>query len=294
MKTLPIACGLALCVLLLMGSLVRGQDDEGPTSIGFDDIKLDLKLGQAFDQSLLTEKVRGYDGKTISIRGFMSPSFQADGITEFVLMGIPPIKFGVETADKYIRVRLKKGTSTSYTIRPVTVVGSFKIKQFKVGKKTWAIYELQAGQMKTLPIACGLALCLSLSNASPARAEDDGPADISFDDIKLDLETGEKFRKDLLTKKAKDLDGKAIVIRGFMAPSFKADGLTNFVLMRNGECKFGVDAAHHFVRVTMEEGKSTSYTTRPFTIVGSFKIKQFKVGKKTWAIYELNDVSIKK
>ena len=147
--------------------------------------------------------------------------------------------------------------------------------------------------MKTLPITLSMVLCLLMSIASLARAEDDGPTDISFDDIKLDLETGEKFRKDLVTKKAKGFDGKPIVIRGYMSPSFKADGITEFVLMRNPECKFGRDAAHHFVRITMDEGKSTSYTTRPITIVGSFKIKQLKVGKSTWAIYELNDVSIK-
>ena len=153
--------------------------------------------------------------------------------------------------------------------------------------------------MKTIPTAFGLVLCLLLSIATAAPADDEtkdkgGPTDISFDDIKLDLATGEKFRKDLLTKKAKGLDGKPIVIRGYMSPSFKADGITEFVLMRNGQCKFGVDAAHHFVRVHIKEGHSTSYTLRPVTIVGSFKIKQFKVGKKTRAIYELNDVSIKK
>ncbi len=149
--------------------------------------------------------------------------------------------------------------------------------------------------MKTLPTTLSIALCLLLlSIVSLARAEeDDGPTDVNFDDIKLNLETGDKFRTALLTKKAKDLDGKAISIRGYMSPSFKADGITEFVLMRNTQCKFGVDAAHHFLRVRVAEGKSTSYTIRPITVVGSFKIKQFKVGKKTWAIYELNDVSIK-
>ena len=148
--------------------------------------------------------------------------------------------------------------------------------------------------MKTLLTACGLALCLSLSMASLARAQDDdGPTDVSFDDIKLDLKQGEKFRTALLTKKAKSFDGKAISIRGYMSPSFKADGITEFVLMRNTQCKFGVDAAHHFLRVRIKQGKSTSYTIRPVTVVGKFEIKQFKVGKKTWAIYELNDVSIK-
>ena len=149
--------------------------------------------------------------------------------------------------------------------------------------------------MKTLPTVCGFSLCLLLSIAAPARAEsDNGPTDVNFDDIKLNLKQGEKFRKSLITKKAKGFDGKAISIRGFMSPSFKADGITEFVLMRNTQCKFGVDAAHHFVRVRIKEGKSTSYTIRPITVVGSFKIKQLNIGKTTWAIYELNDGSIKK
>ncbi|MCH8922512.1 MAG: hypothetical protein IIA67_05120 [Planctomycetes bacterium] len=149
--------------------------------------------------------------------------------------------------------------------------------------------------MKTLPIKFGLALCLLLSMASLSRAQDsDGPTDVNFDDIKLNLKQGEKFRKSLLTKKAKGFDGKAISIRGFMSPSFKADGITEFVLMRNTQCKFGIDAAHHFVRVRIKGGKSISYTIRPITVVGNFKIKQLKIGKKTWAIYELNDGSIEK
>ena len=148
--------------------------------------------------------------------------------------------------------------------------------------------------MKTLPTACGFALCLLLSIASLARAQDDGPTSINFDDIKLKLEKGQPFRKSMLTQKVKGYDGKTISSRGYMIPSFKPDGITDFVLMRNDTCKFGSDAAHHFLRIRMTDGQSASYTLSPITVEGEFKIKQFKVGKKTWAIYELNDVSIKK
>ena len=149
--------------------------------------------------------------------------------------------------------------------------------------------------MKKLPTACGFALCLLLSISTLALARaDDGPTKINFDDIKLKLEKGQTFRKSMLTKKAKSYDGKTISIRGYMIPSFKADGITDFVLMRNTQCKFGSDAAHHFIHIRMTAGQSASYTLRPITIVGDFKIKQFKVGKKTWAIYEINDGSLKK
>ena len=153
MKTHFTACGFALCLFLAMTSLARGQDDGvkgegGPTAVSFDDIKLKLESGQEYCMSLLTEKVKGYDGKTIRIRGYMSPAFRAEGITDFVLIKNAPNKFGLETADEFVRVRMKKGTSTSYTLRPITVEGKFTIKPFKVGKKIWAIYELQAGQVK--------------------------------------------------------------------------------------------------------------------------------------------------
>ena len=153
MKRLSTKFGLALCVWLAVTALARAEDDRakddgGPTSVSFDDIKLKLQRGQKFRASLLTEKIKSYDGKTIRIRGYMSPAFRAEGITDFVLMKNVPYKFGLEAVDEYVRVRMKKGTSTSYTLRRITVEGRFTIKPFKVGKKVWAIYELKAGQVK--------------------------------------------------------------------------------------------------------------------------------------------------
>ena len=44
--------------------------------VTFDDVKLELKKGDAYDASALTPKVKKLDGKAIRIRGYILPSFQ--------------------------------------------------------------------------------------------------------------------------------------------------------------------------------------------------------------------------
>ena len=83
---------------------------------------------------------------------------------------------------------------------------------------------------------------------------------ISFDDIKFEMKQDDPFDRSMLTKKITDYDGQKIKIRGYILPSFKQDGLTEFVLVRdNLECCFGPGAAlYDCVIVQMEAGKSAT------------------------------------
>lgn len=119
--------------------------------------------------------------------------------------------------------------------------------------------------------------------------------DLTFDDIKFDMEVGEEFQKSMLTPEIKDLNKREIRIRGFIKPSFKQTGLTKFVLVRDNQtCCFGPTAAlYDCVLVELASGKETEFTIRPIAIRGTFYFKSYKgPDGNIWAIYRMKDVVI--
>lgn len=130
-------------------------------------------------------------------------------------------------------------------------------------------------------------------------ADEAGYRNITFDDIKLELEKDEKYIPEKhLSEKVDKLQGQKIRIRGWIHPSvFTQTGITQFVLVRdNQECCFGPGAAlHDCILVEMETGKSTSFTTRPIAVEGVFKIEEIPGGPKgrQLAIYGMKAVSAK-
>ena len=114
--------------------------------------------------------------------------------------------------------------------------------------------------------------------------------EISFDDIKLDMEKGAAFTRDLLPKRVTALEGQAIRIRGYILPSFQQTGLTQFVLVRdNQECCFGPGAAlHDCVVVRMQPGRSANFSIRPVAVTGRFQVSELRgPDGKHLAIYAL-------
>jgi len=136
-----------------------------------------------------------------------------------------------------------------------------------------------------------LAALALLALVAPAAAADD-PLSLTFDDVSFDIKQNQPYESSMLTDKIKQYNGKTIRIKGFLAPSFKQSGLTDFVLMRNTECKFGSgDPVCHFIMVKMQGGKSIDFTVRPVSVEGEFRIDEFKIGKKVYAIYQMKGTS---
>ena len=128
-----------------------GSDARSPRDATFDDVKLDLKKDEPFKQEALTAKVKELDGKWIKIRGYILPSFQDTGIKQFVLMrDNRECCFGPGAAlHDAILVEMLDDGSTSYTVRPVTVVGKFAIKELvDADGKYLAIYHLDGRDVK--------------------------------------------------------------------------------------------------------------------------------------------------
>jgi hypothetical protein len=132
--------------------------------------------------------------------------------------------------------------------------------------------------------------------AKPADAKPAATADITFDDIKFDIQPDEPFERSMLTKKIENLSGKPVRIRGFILPSFQQTGLTQFVLVRdNLSCCFGPGAAlYDCIVVEMKPGKSTDFNLYPVAVEGTFSIKELQdPDGNTMAIYHLDGESVR-
>ncbi len=127
---------------------------------------------------------------------------------------------------------------------------------------------------------------------TPAAVPAHGPLrDISFDDIKFEIEKGDPFTFDLLPKRVTALENSKIRIRGYILPSFQQKGLTQFVLVRdNMECCFGPGAAlYDCIVVRMHAGKTANFSIRPVAVEGTFHIRELRGPDGTHlAIYEMH------
>ncbi len=132
------------------------------------------------------------------------------------------------------------------------------------------------------------------SSRATARAR----GDLTFDDIKFDIEKGAHFERSMLTKEIEELNKKTIRIRGYILPAsvFKQSGIEEFVLVRdNMECCFGPGAAlYDCIMIKMDKGKTAEFTTRPVAVKGKFEIEEFKFPDGTqYAIYKMTATEAK-
>lgn len=133
-------------------------------------------------------------------------------------------------------------------------------------------------------------------SASDVRARNTirAKGEITFDDIKLELEKDEPYADSKMTDAVRKLNGQKIKLRGYILPNsvFQQKGIKQFVLVRdNKECCFGPGAAlYDCVIVDMEEGKTVDFTTRIVTVSGKFVIdtETYKYDNgKNFAIYKI-------
>ena len=105
-----------------------------------------------------------------------------------------------------------------------------------------------------------------------------GLRDISFDDVKLDMQKGDPFTRAVLPSRVTALENTRVRIRGYILPSFQQTGLTQFVLVRdNMECCFGPGAAlHDCVVVRMLPGKTAAFSIRPVAVTGRFRVEELR------------------
>ena len=121
------------------------------------------------------------------------------------------------------------------------------------------------------------------------------PREVSFDDIKFDMEKGAPFTSALLPKRVTSLEQERIRIRGYILPSFRQTGLAQFVLVRdNMECCFGPGAAlYDCIVVRMQPGKTADFSIRPVAVSGVFRLEELRgPDGKHLAIYALDGEAV--
>lgn len=119
--------------------------------VTFDTVKLDMEKGEKYDSSRLTKEVRQLDGRQIRIRGFILPSFQQSGIKQFVLVrDNMECCFGPGAMlHDCILVEMIPPATAEFTVRPVSVEGTFSIREVKgPDGNHLAIYHLDGKQVK--------------------------------------------------------------------------------------------------------------------------------------------------
>jgi len=141
------ALAIAIQLVLLGGA----AEAAGVKEITFDTVKLDLKKGDKYDREILTKEVQQLDGKQIRIRGYILPSFQQTGIKQFVLVrDNMECCFGPGALlHDCILVEMIAPATAEFTVRPVSVVGTFSIREVKGPDGNYlAIYHLDGKQVE--------------------------------------------------------------------------------------------------------------------------------------------------
>jgi hypothetical protein len=124
--------------------------------------------------------------------------------------------------------------------------------------------------------------------------------EITFDDLKFDIEKGGEFKKEMITKEIGELDKKTVKLRGFILPTsvFQNSGIKQFVLVRdNQECCFGPGALlFDCVIIEMEPGKTATFSTRVVSVKGKLEIdsESFRYPEGGhYAIYKMTAEEVK-
>ncbi|MCA9241706.1 MAG: DUF3299 domain-containing protein [Planctomycetales bacterium] len=98
----------------------------------FDDLKFDIEPDAPFYREMLTEGVESLDGRRIKIRGYIFPTPQRHGLKEFVLVrDNMECCFGPGAAlYDCILIEMQPGRTASFSVRPVSVTGRFRVEEF--------------------------------------------------------------------------------------------------------------------------------------------------------------------
>lgn len=119
--------------------------------IVFDNIKFDMQKDAQFQRSMITPAIENLGNAKIRIHGYILPSFQQTGLSQFVLVrDNMQCCFGPGAAlYDCIVVQMNDGHTADFTTRPVAVEGTFSIQEIASPEgKCLAIYHMQADNVQ--------------------------------------------------------------------------------------------------------------------------------------------------
>jgi len=122
---------------------------------------------------------------------------------------------------------------------------------------------------------------------------------VTFDDIDLlktlNMEPVPLDALEYFPEWLKNLDGKRIILRGWMFPAGRDDGISTFMFVRDsGLCCFGSNPKiYDKLAVTMREGVTTKYIEgRPFDVVATLRIDPEILDDEWWWLFHLDDALV--
>jgi hypothetical protein len=103
------------------------------------------------------------------------------------------------------------------------------------------------------------------------------------------------FRDFMLSDRAQELDGKRVIITGYMHPGASQKGIKEFVLLRQKDCPFGAGGlADHVAQTVMRKGVTADFTTNPVKVEATLLVRPFHgPDGNTWSVYRLDDAQIR-
>jgi len=122
-----------------------------PREISFDDVKFDIAKDAPFGRELLPQRVTALDRQRVRIRGYILPSFQQTGLSQFVLVrDNMECCFGPGAAIyDCVVVRMLPGRTADFSIRPVAVTGRFRLEELRgPDGRHLAIYALDGEEVR--------------------------------------------------------------------------------------------------------------------------------------------------
>ena len=111
---------------------------------------------------------------------------------------------------------------------------------------------------------------------------------LNMDPIRLDAD---KYMPEWLAS----LDGRQIVLKGFMYPGWREEGIQSFLFTRdNGTCCFGPNAKiYDKIGVNLKAGQTTNLIVgRPFEVVGTFAIEPQIEDDELNLLYHIQDAVV--
>ncbi len=128
-----------------------GQPRPERYDLTFDDLAFDIPEGKPFDWAMVTDEIHKYDGMKITLRGYIRPAFTQRNLKQFVFVrDNQECCFGPGAAlFDCVLVKMKEGSETDFTVRPVTLEGEFYLRKYAgPDGNVWAIFRMKETKVK--------------------------------------------------------------------------------------------------------------------------------------------------
>jgi len=127
-----------------------------------------------------------------------------------------------------------------------------------------------------------------------------GALELAFADLDLlkvlDMESVSEDAVSSIPEWMTSLDGQLVRIRGFMVPSYKDQGLTEFVLQRNWNTDFGFRPSkpYDIILVELQSGTTTDYVSisNSIDVIGRFKLDVQSDNGRVYQLYRIEDAKV--